>query len=53
MQHNNKLKKDLKNDQKNIILIEINKIQELNKNSKKLSMLINYLKILKEEEFLI
>ncbi len=44
---------DLKSDLRNIILTEINKIQELNKNLKKQLMHINYLKILKEEEFMI
>lgn len=50
---NNKLKMDLKNDLRNTTPIEINKIQEQNKNSKKLSMHINYSKIHKEEEFTI
>lgn len=42
MQINNKLNKDLKKDQKNIIQIEIKLTQELKKNFKKLLMHINY-----------
>jgi len=47
---NSKLNKDSKSDPKSIIPIEINKTQEPNKSLKKLLMLMNSLKILKEEE---
>lgn len=47
---NSKLNKDSKSDLKSIIPIEINKTQEPNKSLKKLLMLMNSLKILKEEE---
>lgn len=49
---NSKLNKDSKSDPKSIIPIEINKILEPNKSLKKLLMLMNFLKILKEEECL-
>jgi len=50
---NNKSNKDSRSDPKNIIPIEINKTPEPNKNLKKLLMLMNFSKTLKEEECMI